>query len=93
MLTDEEKKKIKNPKCFFSKPVHCVVWAKELYAELFAPSNNPTANGGEVEAGDDEFAGDATIIDDALLQADIAKWNSELTNHGKWRWFFFSLRI
>jgi ubiquitin-like 1-activating enzyme E1 B len=65
-----------------SKPVHCVVWAKELYAELFAPSESANS---AVEAGADEYANDAAVVDDALLRADVDKLNAELVQHGKWR--------
>ena len=67
-----------------SKPVHCVVWAKDLYAELFAPAVRGAGGDADVESGVDEFAGDS-VIDDAALKADVDKLNSELAQHGKFR--------
>lgn len=74
-----------------SKPVHCVVWAKEIFGELFGPPLAADAADGKPAADDeDEFAGapDACLAD-ALIAGDAARLERERVEHGAARHLFY----
>lgn len=79
-----------------SKPVHCVVWAKEMFGELFGPvqeAATAAAAGDEKNGGDaDEFAGEeSACMADPLIAADAAKLEAERQTHGNSRYLFYKM--
>ena len=79
-----------------SKPVHCVVWAKKLYGDLFGPRETALAADGGGDAaddaalqGDDEYAAGAAAQADEAIGRDVAALERERTEHGEWRYQFY----
>jgi len=68
-----------------SQPVHCIVWAKELYGDLFAPTEN--TNDIPV-TGVDEYSADAAALQDEQIKSDSETLQNEEKQFGKWRHLF-----
>jgi ubiquitin-like 1-activating enzyme E1 B len=73
-----------------SKPVHCVVWAKDIFGELFGPAVQTGDGGGGGGGDEDEFAGEPdACLADALIAADAERLEREGREHGASRLLFY----